>query len=235
MTLRIILLAVFLGILVLTGILGYKKGFLKQLLEMSALIMALVFAYLFSPYITHMIDMYTGLHDKVEQSVTERVDAFLDEKGAATVDQIEQVLSDSFLPKVLVEKFAAKMQEAGGGGTRKEYVARLGAYSADLTLKVCGIIATFIVFYIIFLVVMFAVGMLDKVPVVSGVNKTLGLILGLVRGLIILWLLCGVITITAHTELGQQITAAISDDPILSAFYNGALSFSAVFGGSTTA
>ena len=61
-------------------------------------------------------------------------------------------------------------------------------------------------------------------PVVSGVNKVFGILIGLVRGLILVWILCYAVTVFSYTDIGQEAVQAMKDNKVLSLFYDGALS-----------
>ena len=66
---------------------------------------------------------------------------------------------------------------------------------------------------------------INRIPVLKGVNRILGIFAGAFQGLIIVWLLFLFLTLFAGTEQGQQCIAQIDQSNILSyLYYNNVLS-----------
>ena len=60
----------------------------------------------------------------------------------------------------------------------------------------------------------------DYKCLINGVNKMLGAGIGLVEGILVLWVVCIALTAIGGTEVGADIFAAIASNPILSFIYN---------------
>jgi uncharacterized YccA/Bax inhibitor family protein len=60
----------------------------------------------------------------------------------------------------------------------------------------------------------------SRLPVIKEVNKSLGGIVGLAEGVLVLWVACLVLTAFAGTSIGQNLLAAISDNGILNFIYS---------------
>ena len=227
---RVILLLIMVGIPVLTAAIGLKKGFFKQLFGMCSLLVALAAAFFLSPLVTDLINEHTSLHDRAEAFAAEKIDGFLGQYDAESGTQVEEALSKSYLPETFVRGLIEKV-DAGVAATREEYVSRLSKSVADYTVKVCGVAATFLAAWLVLGIIMAVLGILDKLPVIKEANHGLGLVLGLIKGVLIVWLLCNVIAAMGHTDLGQSLSQTISEDPVLSTVYNYALAFTGLLMG----
>ena len=227
---KVILLLIMAGIPVLTAVIGLKKGFFKQLFGMCALLVALAAAFFLSPMVTGLLNEHTSLHDRAEAFAAERIDGFLEQYDAESGAQVEEALSKSYLPKAFVRGLIEKV-DAGVSATREEYVSRLSKSAADYTVKVCGVAVTFIAAWLLLGIIMAVLGILDKLPVIREANHGLGMAVGLIKGVLIVWLLCNVIAAMGHTEFGQSLTQTITEDPVLSTVYDYALAFTGLLMG----
>ena len=218
------------GIPVLTAVIGLKKGFFKQLFGMCSLLVALAAAFFLSPMVTGLLNDHTSLHDRAEAFAAEKIDGFLGKYDAESGTQVEEALSKSYLPESFVRGLIEKV-DAGVAVTREEYVSRLSGSAADYTVKVCGVAVTFLAAWLVLGIVLAILGVLDKLPVIKEANHGLGLLLGLIKGVLIVWLLCNVIAAIGHTEFGQSLAQTITEDPVLSTVYNYALAFTGLLMG----
>ena len=62
--------------------------------------------------------------------------------------------------------------------------------------------------------------LLSRLPVIHTMNKMGGLLVGLLKGMIILWILCIIITILSGTEMGGYLFAQINESPFLRYIYD---------------
>jgi len=65
-----------------------------------------------------------------------------------------------------------------------------------------------------------ALDLISKLPLLNGVNKTAGLLAGLLHGLVIVWVFFLIITVFGGTKIGQQALEMIGESEILSFIYN---------------
>ena len=62
--------------------------------------------------------------------------------------------------------------------------------------------------------------LLSRLPVIHTMNKMGGLLVGLLKGMIILWILCIIITILSGTEQGGYLFAQINESLFLRYIYD---------------
>ncbi len=223
---QLIFTAVVLLIIAICTVLGFKKGFLKTLVSMSALIVAIILAFIFSAKVTTFIDEHTMLRQTAQEAIEEKLEKTFAEEAAETPEEQEKVLEDSWIPADLLEAMIEKQQEVAATVAQK-----FAASAAELIVKGTGILVTIVVVFIIIKLLIILSGAVNKVPLVGGINKLFGGVLGVVRGIIIVWILFFLVTMFAHTEIGQDILAEIAESKILSLFYSGALSFGTFING----
>ncbi|MBQ7248139.1 MAG: CvpA family protein [Lachnospiraceae bacterium] len=224
---KYILITVFIAILAAMTVMGYHKGFLKTLVSMLSILLSILFVYFFSGPVTKLIDSNTGLRETIRQSVYEKLLERSEEEAAVTDEQQQAVADDSFIPGVILEAFNG---ETNPFGTQEDYNTRLSVHIADLAMKAAGMLVTLVLAFILIRILMGVAGVMNRIPLLGSVNRVLGAAIGLVQGLLILWVLCLAITAAGSTGLGSSCLEAIGESRILSAFYNGSLSLQGILG-----
>ena len=68
--------------------------------------------------------------------------------------------------------------------------------------------------------ILFAVDMMTELPVVGLVNRLGGFALGLLQGIIWIWVIFLIITVLCNTVVGSYLIETIKGDKVLSVLYN---------------
>ena len=218
---EIVLLIIVIGTLALSAYLGFQKGFLRTIVGMSSLLISLALVVALSPLVTDFITRKTSFKETVYESIDEKLMEMVKEKTADTTEEIKRVLDDSFIPSLVLQSFNDKISDRLAPD---EYVHNASMYMASKVTQALGILVTLVLSFIVLKLILILTGLISKVPIISGVNKIFGIVLGLVRGLILVWILCYVITVFSYTDMGQEAVQAMKNNKILSLFYDGALS-----------
>lgn len=218
---EIVLLIIVIGALALSAYLGFQRGFLRTIVGMSSLLISLALVVALSPLVTDFITRKTSFKETVYESIDEKLMEMVKEKTAGTTEEIKRVLDDSFIPSLVLQSFNDKISDRLAPD---EYVHNASMYMASKVTQALGILVTLVLSFIVLKLILILTGLISKVPIISGVNKIFGIVLGLVRGLILVWILCYVITVFSYTDMGQEAVQAMKNNKILSLFYDGALS-----------
>ena len=103
-------------------------------------------------------------------------------------------------------------------------VSEFRKYIAD---SVTGIILNAISFVLVFVgvsiimrIIIRCLNLLSRLPVIHTMNKMGGMLVGLLKGLIVLWLICIVITIMSGSEAGIYLYSQINESPFLKYIYD---------------
>lgn len=207
---------------------GYHRGFLRTALSMLSLILTVILVGILQPYVTDALRQYTPLESAVEKAVyrnleTAAVQISGEEMLAGTVTEEEQALwlEECSIPSVIRDEILKGTEQAA-----ETFAVSASQTVAEVVMNVLGYLITFfLVFAILHLLGAFF-HIVEYIPLLHGVNKWLGAVLGLVQGLVVVWILCLVVTLILPSEVGSQILAAIEDSALLSFLYNGSLSLS---------
>lgn len=93
-------------------------------------------------------------------------------------------------------------------------------FLATVILNVIAFVAAVILVQILLHLVIGALDTLAHIPLIGGLNRLLGLILGLVQALFFLWLFFLILSMTSATQWGLQLMDMVQSSQTLSALYD---------------
>ena len=202
----IILIGV-IAVLAISGLYGYKRGFVRIVLSMVAMLVTFVLAAILTVPVSAMLAAATPLDENIEESVSGLV------ADSGVID--EETISNLNLPEQIEEIILEGASEAVNGF--HEYVV---STVSDLILKAITFFVLIIVIYIVVRIVIFMLDFISKLPVINSINKTGGLAVGIAQGLLLVWIGCLVVTAFSDKAWAQEVFAQINANPFLTFIYN---------------
>ena len=185
---------------------GYKRGFVRIVLSMLAMIVTIILASVLTIPVSGFIKE-TSVGEGIRASVEEMVE------GADIIDA--ESINNLDLPKTMLEPIAE-----GAESTQQA----IGTYVADALTDTIINSLTFlilvIVIYIILKIVIAALDVVTKLPVLNSINKGAGAVIGLVQGLLFVWVGCLVLAACSDKPWAQEAFRQINDNELLSFIYN---------------
>lgn len=185
---------------------GYKRGFVRIVLSMFAMIVTIILASVLTIPVSGFIKE-TSVGEGIRASVEEMVE------GADIIDA--ESINNLDLPKSMLEPIAE-----GAESTQQA----IGTYVADALTDTIINSLTFlilvIVIYIILKIVIAALDVVTKLPVLNSINKGAGAVIGLVQGLLFVWVGCLVLAACSDKPWAQEAFRQINDNELLSFIYN---------------
>lgn len=190
-----------------------KKGFFKTLISLACLVCTVIVIYIYAQPIGSFLN---------EKIVAPFVADYVlkDSEIEATdnaVDADEELLfSGDAIKELFKNEDPIFTQEDKEGNTVKEFLIGLLKDSAFLMTLCAGIaaIGISVVVRLAALIIEKAVGAVLKLPILNEANKGLGAIIGIVNGVLLVWILCIVVNLlatgyTPKTENGSFKTEVI--------------------------
>lgn len=101
----------------------------------------------------------------------------------------------------------------------------VSGYLAETILQAAAFLVTLVLVGVLVQGIAFSLGIAARLPVLHGINKLAGLVLGLAEGILVVWILFFVITACSTTEWGGKLLLMIAEDDILSWIYRNNLLF----------
>lgn len=216
------LLIVVLVILAAYTIRGYQKGLLRVLFSLFSLIITIAFVTWATPYISNVLKENTQIYQKIQIKCEEKVKERMQEKIAQESEEKETTLENYgiTLPEHIEESLIGKIQKGADYTLEKSgiYEEMAGEMADFITYG----IAFFVALIICAILMHFLQDMLDivsKIPILKGVNKTLGAAAGLLQGLIIIWLFFYLLTLFQNVGWGEMLLSMIQESRFLTVLY----------------
>lgn len=225
------LLIVVLGILIINGLIGRKVGFVKIIFSLCSLIVTLILTVLISSTVNDMLvgneEFYQSVVDKVETVIS-----FEEEKTSTNeeIGYIETLPMPKSIKDALIENNNTDKYKSLAVNSFKEYVSN---YLAGVVINALAFVLTFLVILIALWVISIALNIISKLPILNQLNKTAGMVAGLVQGLLIVWVFFIIITIFSGSPAGHDALEMIETSEILTFIYNNNVLMQFVLGAST--
>ena len=99
-----------------------------------------------------------------------------------------------------------------------------------MIINALAYLISFVVVWTAIRAILLALDVVTLLPVLHGINKLAGGVLGLVIGVILVWIAFLLVTILCNGDLGRQFFALISGNPFLLFLYNQNVIMKIVFG-----
>lgn len=207
-------------------IVGYTRGFIKIVASLAATVATIVLVTFLSPYVSGVLLKTVPIEEMMQKKCMEILMSD-QEEGVTISDDVENskeaqilLIENAKLPEVfqqlLLENNNHEIYKTLGVTTFSEYI---GSYLARLIANIVSFLLTLIVVTIVVRTILCTIGFIGKLPVIGGLNRIAGGILGIGTGLIIVWVLFIIITLMYDSEIGQQCFAGIAENEFLTYLY----------------
>lgn len=194
---------------------SYQRGFVKSALSMTLFLITILLVNLLNPYVTEFIMEQTSVYDTVKESCME-IYSPENQKEIQTQGSDDEIINSypvaNILKKKMIEDNNAAQYQLLDVSKIQEYIA---AYIAKTIISSASYVLTFILVYVLLRVLMVALDILTRLPGIKEINKTVGAVLGLIQGLIIVWLVFVAADIFGTTQFGISVQQQISDSGLL--------------------
>lgn len=207
-------------IFVICVIFGMAQGFIKIAASLIATIITVMLVMFLSPYVSRGILKMTPLEDAVQKKCVKVLSGKeADNVTLSREEQIEMIQKINLPPvfkEMLLENNNSEIYQSLGVATFGEYI---GTYLAKVIADFLGFLLTMFVVTIAIRAVIGTLGLIAKLPVIGGLNRIAGGVLGVGIGLVIVWVLFVAVTLAYSTDFGQMSFSNIADSRLLTYLY----------------
>ena len=236
-------------ILGIFAVVGWRKGVIRIVLSLASILITIIAAVIVAPLATSAVKSGTNLDENLSQSIYELLsnnkeidDYFIaNQRNLLDVninhissysDEVNKVIGEVGnrinLPESLTDAVKA-IPESELADVITDYTS---TSVKEITLRIISVrlanIVLTAIIYIMIMVIVFialriviaATGIVSRLPVIKQANKAGGVILGLLEGLVVIWLFFTVVTAISGTETASKILLQIHGNNILEGLYN---------------
>ena len=216
------------AIFIISIIVGYIRGFLKIALSLVITVASLFLVLAITPYISNWIQNSTAITETVQEKILEGIELpeGVNEETLASIEipreQQIQLIEGAGLPSVIQQKLLENNNsEAYSALGVTSFASYISAYVTKWIADILAFLIAWLVVGIISKVLMSMIKSIEKIPVVGGINKIAGAIVGVGIGFVVVWGVFILVTLLYNTEVGQMCMQDIEASQILSKLYDG--------------
>jgi len=200
---------------------GYKRGFLRIVVTFIGMIIIIAAVKRATPYVSEYLINNTKAYEKIQEKVTEKFSEANQQYDNTIVENQTKTINSYEIPDVLKDNLilnnTKQMYQTLLVSMFEEYVS---AYLAKTAVKAMSFVILFVVLIIAFNVLLKIVDIISKIPVIKGLNKFAGAILGCSEALIIMWVFFFFAVMFIGNDSGSKLLQMIADSKFLSFLFN---------------
>lgn len=187
------------GIIALFTFLGYKQGLVKAAIKILSFFIAIIVALVLYKPISNVIVNNTQIDENITNTIMEKITP----EGITSTDEVE--MTDNLAIK-LVGEATSTIEEISN------------AFAIKL-IEVCVLLLLYIVIKIALRFILALTDIITKLPLIKQINKLGGTIYGVIKGVIMVYVILGVIYLVAPI-INKNVSNAIDKSFITKNLYN---------------
>lgn len=206
-------------ILVLFTIIGVRKGLIRSVINLLGTVFSAYFSGIAAKACAQWI--YTSMiKQSIISSVSDSLTASAGEGALSTVNDIIESLPDFIKAIVPNAEASTQLQDALNSGINSiaSAVEQLVSPVVTAILSIALTVVLFVLFMVLVRFISRAVTRVCRIPVLFGVNRTLGGILGLLKGVVLIMLAVSLLRLLSDFGASNQQT--IDNTYLFKLFYN---------------
>lgn len=210
-------------------VVGYTRGFIKIIVSFGTTIASILLVIFLTPYTSKAIITLTPIDEMVQKKcismmMPEGVEIDI---SKLPLDKIElsrqkqmEILEKADIPKFLKEGLMENNNnEAYTQLGVSNFVEYIGAYISNIIIKIISFLVTFIIVTIFIGAIIFALDIIAALPVINGLNRIAGMVVGVLIAVILVWVAFLVITLLYNNDIGKECFECIKESKILTFLY----------------
>ena len=216
------------AIFLISIIVGYVRGFLKIAVSLAITVASIFLVMAISPHISAWLQESTAIEETVKNKLEEMIEmpegmspetlASVEIPREQQIALIEGAGLPGMIRDMLLENNNSEAYQALGVTNFVDYI---GSYITKLIADIIAFLVAWMIVTIIARILMGVIGIIGKIPVIGGVNKLVGAVVGAGIALIIVWILFILVTLLYNTTVGQACMTDIAASQILTKLYDG--------------
>lgn len=202
-------------VLALSCIIGYQRGFVKEVVSAFFIFLALAIVWVINPHVNQFLMERTPVYGVVQEKCKEVIQEQMQEEGNEEM-YIRELPFPSFVKEELIENNTPEVYRYLVADTFSEYLA---GYLARMLTNGIGFLISYLMATVLIRIVVNALDLIARLPVLRGINRFAGIFIGALRGILFIWIAFLVITVCWNTFWGQECIKMIEANRLLGILY----------------
>ena len=209
-------------VIIITGLCvwrGFARGLFRTVLIAGATILAMVLSAYATPYVSEALKNYTQIDEKMTDYIVSTLELNTEQLITTKTEEmtaIDNLRVPEALKMALVNHNNSSMYDLLGIHGFYEYIAQ---YLTGFFINCLAYVVIQVVLTVFLMILLYSTNLLKEIPIINGIDKMGGVLLGLVQALAIIWSVFVLISLFGNTEFGMQLYDQISGNFILNYLY----------------
>lgn len=209
-----------LGFLAFSCYMGFRRGFVREVVSTFFVVLAIVLVWFINPYVNDFIRENTPVYERIQEGCQDLVETQIG--GAEGLGRTEQnsVIDGLALPDLLkegiMENNTVEVYRYLAVDTFADYV---GGYLALAAVNGLSFLVSFLLASIMIRMVTCALNLITRFPIIKGANKLAGALMGGAKCIIFIWIAFLILTVLCNTAIGKAGLQMIEQDHLLNFLY----------------
>lgn len=203
---------------------NYKRGLVKVVFNIFSSIIAIILVLILYKPTTDFIINNTSLDDRLENMLETKLDCLFDLDSIQSIDKNDENSMNSII-KVFVGDTVGEIIE-----NTTDNIAQI--VSDQISYKIISVVSFLLLFVIIRIILIIIKGyadILSSLPIIRTLNSSGGMVYGIVRGFLIIYVLFAIISLILPIINGEFIASAIQNSFIGSKMFNNNILLNIIF------
>lgn len=201
---------ILIGVVIGSSLAGYNRGFFNGMVSFVGVMLGTVLGYLLSRPLASIIYATSGIREIIENYVNENIRMAFAEISTRSTAGLEEGLGNlgasgevlgRMVAKLDVEQIEIVMRQ--GKSVSGLIQTQVSDMMESLVISAMAVVAFIVVYIVVVCLVRRLFGLIDvrgKIPLVGGVDRLLGMVQGLVKGLTIVVVICYITSLTVGVQ-----------------------------------
>ena len=194
---------------------GYKKGLTGSLLKLLSFVIAIVIAIALYKPVASYVNKNTQIDDKIKSSIVDIFDK--QEERPQTEEENED--NKEGIKGIIFKEISEDIKNTASEA-KTEIVNKSAEKITETVINIGAGIVIYLAARLILVVISFFIKGITELPVIKQVDKTGGIIYGFAQGMLIIYVVLGIISLIALAAPGSSIVTAITKSAIGGMLYN---------------
>lgn len=201
---------------------GYKRGFIRAIFSLISIYIIIIISSIAMPYISNIIIDKTQIYDKIYDNCNEYLSKQVSDQQINIKDDLEEKLLDNqeWIPQqfkdIILKDSDAALSDNIDMST---YVSSISEKISMMIINAISFTAAMIISGIIVRIIIAILDIISRLPVIEGMNKAAGIVVGIAESVLILWVIFIVVMICYKTTIGTICMEQIGDNSVLTFLY----------------
>ena len=207
--------------LILIGIIiGLVRGLVKEVVSIAIVFVSIALVWFLNPYVNHFLREMTPIESKIEDQTRKLLGDQLDSGKVIPADKQQEIIENLDLPENIINTLlknnnAEEYKELNVNS----FIDYIIEYPVNIVMNGISFLITYALVTILLRVLVFVLDIFTRLPVVSGLNKLGGALIGGAKYVIFIWIGMLVVTMLCNTEVGRTAMEMIERDRFLTFVY----------------